>query len=79
MRDEKSAKDQKAKFPKATEVLSRQPSRDNYAPDKGGGDPHMNHDDKPLASRKSGRVTSLTRRRRSKGMTCIVVPLVRYL
>jgi len=32
----------------SSEVLSEAPRRDNYALDKGGGDPHMNYDDKPL-------------------------------
>ena len=39
----------KPKQPKATEVLSEMPRRANNGPDKGGGDPHMNYDDKPLS------------------------------
>jgi hypothetical protein len=37
------------KKPTAIDVIANQPRRDNYAPDKGGGDPHMNPDDKPLS------------------------------
>ena len=33
----------------ATEVIANLPRRDNAAPDKGGGDPNMNWDDKPLS------------------------------
>jgi hypothetical protein len=40
---------EKPKKPRATEVIANMPRRDNYAPDKGGGDPHMNPDDKPLS------------------------------
>jgi hypothetical protein len=39
----------KPKQPLATDVLANQPWRDNYAPDKGAGDPHTNWDDKPLS------------------------------
>jgi len=41
--------EEKRKFPLAVEVISQQPQRDNNGPDKGGGDPHMNWDDKPLS------------------------------
>ena len=34
---------------RATEVIANMPRRDNAAPDKGDGDPHMNWDDKPLS------------------------------
>ena len=36
----------------SSEVLSEMPRRDNYSADKGGGDPHMNYDDKPLKESK---------------------------
>jgi hypothetical protein len=42
----------KPKVPKATEVIANQPRRDTYGPDHGSGDPHMNHDDKPLRESK---------------------------
>ena len=41
--------EEKRKFPTSAEVIANMPGRDNYAPDKGGGDPHMNPDDKPLS------------------------------
>ena len=40
---------EKPKKQRATEVIANMPRRDNYASDKGGGDPHMNPDDRPLS------------------------------
>jgi hypothetical protein len=37
------------KKPTAIDVIANQPRRDNNGPGAGGGDPHMNWDDKPLS------------------------------
>jgi hypothetical protein len=54
----------------AVEVISQQPRRDNAGPDKGGGDPHMNWDDKPLSESetwKSHKSSPATKEQKSGG------------
>ena len=43
------SENEKSKKLLATEVIANMPRRDNAAPDKGDGDPHMNWDDRPLS------------------------------
>src|SRR6516164_5102640 len=67
----------KPKQPKATEVIANQPRRDNNGPDKGGGDPHMNWDDKPLSESETWKSHKPAKEPKSakKSMT-IVIPTV---
>jgi len=40
------SENEKPKKPRATEIIAKLPRRDNNGPDKGGGNPHMNPDEK---------------------------------
>jgi hypothetical protein len=66
---------EKRKFPTATDVIANMPRRDNNGPDKGGGDPHMNCDDKPLSESETWKSHKPTKQSQAEeeGMTRIRV------